>query len=230
MFIGKFREIAFDRRFLCGWPHSLPTAALLRHSLRLVGPLVFALTFLSFGQSAYFPTGILGEDAKEDNFKVEWYSKFLSAMGEPSLWKASHGQTAHAYRFLWLRSFNHPVSVRLEVQSDGSGLVTTKVGSGQGGYQPGKLITNRTRKLTREETSWVLNGIEEDKFWTLPTNPPRDASVVGLDGAQWIFEGARDGKYHIVDRWSPEKGEVHALGIMMLIDLAKLRLLYEEVY
>ena len=42
--------------------------------------------------------------------------------------------------------------------------------------------------------------------------------------------GVKDGTYHVVDRWSPDKCEVHSLGIMMLIDLAKLKLLYQEVY
>jgi hypothetical protein len=51
-----------------------------------------------------------------------------------------------------------------------------------------------------------------------------------LDGAQWILEGVKNGKYQVTDRWSPEVGPIRNLGIMMLIDLAKLKLLYEEVY
>jgi len=27
---------------------------------------------------------------------------------------------------------------------------------------------------------------------------PPDPNVVGVDGAQWIFEGAKDGTYHVV--------------------------------
>jgi hypothetical protein len=81
-----------------------------------------------------------------------------------------------------------------------------------------------------ERTSWVLDRIDELKFWSLPTTFPADPNVVGVDGAEWIFEGVKNSKYHVVDRWSLEKGEVHALGIMMLIDLAKLKLLYQDVY
>jgi hypothetical protein len=188
------------------------------------------LTTLCFGQSTYFPAGVLGEDSKEDNFKVDWYTKFLSAMREPSLWEASKTKKTQSYRFLWLRSFNHPISVRLEVNRDGSALLVTKISSGQGGYEPGRLATNRTQRLGQKQTSWIIGQIEELKFWTLATIPPRDPNVVGVDGAQWIFEGTKDGTYHIVDRWLPETGEVHALGIMMLIDVAKLKLLYQDVY
>ena len=31
--------------------------------------------------------------------------------------------------------------------------------------------------------------------------------MVGVDGAQWIFEGVKDSTYHVVDRWSPDNGE-----------------------
>lgn len=185
---------------------------------------------LCVGQSTYFPPVALEPDPRGDNFKADWYSKFLAAMQEPSLLAGSQKPKNQSYRFLWLRSFHHPISIRLDVTENGTGLLTTKITSGHGGYEPGRLITNRTRKLAPEQTRWVLERIEELKFWSLPTNPPADPNVVGVDGAEWIFEGVKNGQYHVVDRWSPEKGEVHALGIMMLIDVAKLKLLYQDVY
>jgi len=64
-----------------------------------------------------------------------------------------------------------------------------------------------------------------------PTNldfvgAPRDSSPT----TPTILPRSKNGDYHLVDRWSPDKGAVHALGIIMLIDLAKLKLLYQEVY
>ena len=120
--------------------------------------------------------------------------------------------------------------MRLDTQSDGTALLTTKISSGHGGYEPGKLIENRARKLNREQTRWFLDRVEELKFWSLPTTPPKDARTVGLDGAQWILEGVKDTQYHVVDRWSPDNGAVRTLGLAMLIDLAHLKLLYQEVY
>jgi hypothetical protein len=138
---------------------------------------------------------------------------------------------------LWLRSFHHPISVRLDVAEDGTAVVTTKITSGQGGYEPRKLLVNKSDSLTKGHTASFLDQINEVGFWDLTTyergevGPDGKTTVeVNVDGAQWILEGVKDGKYKIADRWSPEKGPVRALGITMLIDLAKLKLLYEEVY
>jgi hypothetical protein len=51
-----------------------------------------------------------------------------------------------------------------------------------------------------------------------------------VDGAQWIIEGVRNGSYHIVDRWSPTNGEIRALGLFMVNELAKMKLAASEVY
>ena len=177
----------------------------------------------------YFPDGIFGPQTKANDFVVDWYSQQLRVLVEPSLWETSQGTKGQAYRFLWLRSFHHPVVVRLTVNSDGTSTLVTKVASGQGGYKPGKLIENRTSQVSREQTRWFLNGVEELKYWDLPTREEK-TNVVGLDGAQWIVEGVRNGAYKIVDRWSPERGPIRAIGLMMTIDLAKMKLLYQEVY
>ena len=188
----------------------------------------------------YFPSVSLDERSESSDFKKKWYSEALIALGEPSL--ASEPATSgsnESYRFLWLRSFHHPVAIRVDINHDGTSLLTTKVSDGKGGYKPGKLIVNRKRKLTKEKTSWFLDRIKELGFWDLPTyekqaeetGPNGEKTVtVNLDGAQWILEGIKDKKYHVVDRWSPENGAVHTLGIVMLIDLANLKLLYQDVY
>jgi len=186
------------------------------------------------GQTDYFPAATL-----ESHFKERWYSDQLRALGEPSLWRLSKTETTETYRFLWLRSFHHPISVRLDVHQDDTGTLTAKATDGQGGYKPGRLVMNKTRALTREQTKWALDRINEVSFWGLPSNEKTKSRVgpdgketveIGLDGAQWIMEGVKDGKYQVTDRWSPQNGPVHTLGIMMLIDLAKLKLLYQEVY
>jgi hypothetical protein len=200
--------------------------------------------FLLFGspngsQTAYFPPGTLDGTEQSSHFKEQWYSVQLRALKEPSLWELSKTQTTQTYRFLWLRSFHHPISVRLDIRRDGTGLLTTKATSGQGGYKPGALVMNKTRALTKEQTSWALDRINEVGFWGLPTYEKPKEGVgangektlqIDVDGAQWILEGVKDGKYQVADRWSPENGPMHTLGIMMLIDLAQLKLLYQEVY
>ena len=180
----------------------------------------------SIGQTTFFPDGTLSKDSSH----ADRYSKHLKALHEPSLWESSKTKKTQTYRFLWLRTFDHPIAIRLDVEADGSSLLTTKISSGQGGYEPDRLIQDRSRKLKKEQTDWFLGRLEELQFWSLPTKEADQPNVVNLDGAEWILEATKNGDYHLVERWSPDKGAVHALGIIMLIDLAKLKLLYQEVY
>jgi hypothetical protein len=201
----------------------MSTSTVLRH---FVCSLLLVVPALSLGQASFFLDGTLGKDGSH----ADWYSKQLKALHEPSLWQSSKAKKTQTYRFLWLRTFHHPIAIRLDVEADGSSLLTTKINSGRGGYEPGRLIRNSTRKLSKERTEWFLARIEELQFWSLPTKEADEPNVINLDGAEWILEGTKNGDYHLVNRWSPDKGAVHALGIIMLIDLAKLKLHYQEVY
>lgn len=150
-------------------------------------------------------------------------------MDEPSLLKASRADTTlEAYRFLWLRSFHHPISVRLEFRKNAAATLISKEAAGQGGYEPGKLIRNRTVRLSNEQAAWFRREVEELGLWKLPT---KQTAATGLDGAEWIIEMVKDGRYHVIDRWSPPADDpIHQIGISLVIRLAKLKLLYEDVY
>ncbi len=177
-------------------------------------------------KGSYFPPNTLDDSADASHFAEEWYSEQLRALGEPSLWESSKNQKLESYRFLWLRTFHHPISVRMDVQPDGSSTLTTKMANGMGGYKPGKLVVNTTQKISAGETAAVLDRIEHSGFWTLA---PYEHTG-GEDGAQWIVEGVKDGAYHVVDRWTPEKGPVREIGMMMLQDLAKMKIPANEIY
>jgi hypothetical protein len=161
---------------------------------------------------------------------VDQYSRYLKALQEPSLWETSKRTKGLVYRFLWLRSFDHPIVVRLNVNGDGTGTLATKITSGAGGYEPGKLVENRTKKLSKQQTQWFLDRVEELKYWELPSREQKAPNVLNLDGAQWVVEGVRDGNYKLVGRWSPGNGPIKTIGIMMTIDLANMKLLYQDVY
>jgi hypothetical protein len=161
-------------------------------------------------QVTYFPP----------DFPPNWYAKHLGALEEPSLWEASKTQQTQSYRFLWLRSFHNPVAIRIDANADGTSRLTVKVTRG------GKLIQDYAVTLTREDTDRFLRQIEVQNFWKLKSIE----NDRGVDGAQWIIEGVRNGTYHIVDRWSPKDGGVRALGLFMVNDLAKMKLAAKDVY
>lgn len=181
-----------------------------------------------FAQEPYFPQGVLEDNAQGDAFRLNWYSKQLKALEEPSLFQESKRSSAESYRFVWLRTFHHPVVVRVDLQADGSAKVTTKVSSGAGGYEPGKLVENTSRPLTQQQTEKFLATIQRLQFRELPAH--ENPETAGCDGAQWIIEGVRDGEYHVVDRWSPTKGAVHDLGLMFIFGLAQMKIPKDQVY
>ncbi|MBV9772196.1 MAG: hypothetical protein JOZ32_21670 [Bryobacterales bacterium] len=165
----------------------------------------------------YFPPGV-----------TDSYVKHLMALKEPSLWGLSRKDaTAEVYRFLWLRSFDSPISVRLIVTGDGGRLIL-KMTDGMSGFESGHLIRDRESRLSKEATDWFLGEVKQVNFWDVPS---RDKSQEGVDGAQWIIEGVKRGRYHIIERYSPDpKDPAHILGIALAIHLARLRLLYQQVY
>jgi hypothetical protein len=186
--------------------------------------------FISTGlpaQTRYFPEKTFAHDARMDQFVSHWYSGQLEALQEPSLFEKSKRTAETSYRFLWLRTFHHPIAIRVDMQNDGTAILTTKVASGAGGYNPGKLVTNKTRPLTKSELSTITSRIETSNFWTIPSYS-RDQG--GADGSEWVIEIAEHGKYHLVSEWTPKDGTIHELGEVFLFDLAKMTDPKSEVY
>jgi hypothetical protein len=124
----------------------------------------------------------------------------LFALQEPVL--KNYNGDKEIYRFTWLRTFNHPVSVRLEKQGDVVKLFS-KVCNGAGGYEPGKIIFDTTINFTKKQVDTANIKLDVAKFWTLQTEARKDN---GKDGSEWIIEVFKSNKYHMVVRWTPEKG------------------------
>jgi hypothetical protein len=156
----------------------------------------------------YFTSGTFGSD---DEFTGQWYSRNLRAMGEPSL---SCGQLdgEAVYRFVWLRSFDAPISVRV-VHSAGRTSVVAVTLTGQGGYDPGQVAHRGEAGRSAREWSELSNALEQTRFWAMPAI---SRHAMGVDGARWIVEGRRGDSYHLVDRWSPDKGAYRVAGLLFL--------------
>jgi hypothetical protein len=179
----------------------------------------------------YFPPGVLDGNPDRNQSKANWYSRDLRALHEPSLWELSRRDpNAEVYRFLWLRSFHHPIAVRVVVRMNGSGWIHARMTTGKGGNQPGGTSRYSVSWLRKGLTQSFLGAVGSAGFWSLPTLPDADENTAGLDGAQWIIEGIRGGQYRIVDRWSPAVGDpVREVGLLAL-KLARFRIRPAEVY
>ena len=145
-------------------------------------------------------------DLRDRNFdptRNEWYGKFFRALNQRSLLSETDDQgDFETYRFIWLRSFDHPVIVQVSRRGRGFQVISVE-SDGQGGYEPGKL--RRTDRNSFEKDAWchLVKLLNEASFWSMPSI---EDDLGGNDGSQWILEGVRGDRYHVVDRWTPSEG------------------------
>jgi hypothetical protein len=177
----------------------------------------------TMSNEAFFPPKVLAQDEPGNQFRNNWYSKHLRAMKEEPLY-SPHGEWVESYRFLWLRSFHNPVAVRIW-KCGSVRFVSVKELDGAGGYDPGKLKLERKRELTPDEWREFMRYLEDSCYWQLPTQD----DTIGFDGAQWIFEGVKGGRYHVVDRWTPQNGSYRELCLYVL-KLSGLKVDASELY
>jgi hypothetical protein len=183
----------------------------------------------AFSQQQYFPRGVFDGNQRTDKFVNNWYAGNLKSLKEPSLWELSQqNKKAVVYRFLYIPTFTHAFSIRVVFREDGTAALVYKVQSGKGGYNPGHLSRTLTSRLSSVEATNLLIRISAVEFWKLPTEDPKAPN--GMDGSQWIIEGVRSGKYHVVDRWTPEMGKYRGLGLYFMDDLMGLNMPKDEVY
>jgi hypothetical protein len=162
------------------------------------------------GNRAYFPPAVFESRPDLNAFIDRWYSGQLRALEEDPLLPKTKDKNNEIYRFTCLRTFHNPFTIRIEVVKGNQGILIRKSTSGKGGYEPGSLKESQSTDLSKAAIKTLHDLIDKIGFWDLPTTR---TDIMGLDGSQWIVEAVKDGKYHIVDRWSPDPGtDMRTLG------------------
>ena len=152
----------------------------------------------------YFPQGALNPSSTtSDDFDNLWYSEYLRVMAEPVL---APSRATRAYRFTWLRTFHHPIAIRVVAANGQFKLFATEL-DGAGGYSPGDVLRRKSTSLSAAQFEEIEALILRNDFWNLPPHDDR----IGMDGSQWIVEAATD-KYHVVARWTPKEGALREIG------------------
>ena len=77
---------------------------------------------------------------------AEWLQTQLKDLNEDCLYNKELKQNSIIYRFTWLRSFHHPIAIRIE-KTENEIMLYWKVGKGAGGYELGCSI-EPTKMLT----------------------------------------------------------------------------------
>jgi len=166
----------------------------------------------------YFPKG------KLDDFTNKWYSIQLIGLGEPVLYDTK--STDEIYRFTWLRSFDHPIAISI-IKKGNSFLLTWKECNGSGGHEPGKIIMNKQRAITKADWDFFQYRLKQLNFWQLPTTDP---TSTGADGAKWLLEGKKPNQYHVTDRWTPGVGTDYYKCCDLLLSLTDLKIKSDRKY
>ncbi|MBD3349996.1 MAG: hypothetical protein GF364_00740 [Candidatus Lokiarchaeota archaeon] len=147
----------------------------------------------------FFPKSTFNKNEGLDTFTQKWYGKHLLVMNEKPIYNSGSSDLT-IYRLLYLRTFEHPVMIKITIEKNEI-LLRAIILSGAGGYEPGTVKTDIKRTLSEKDVQEIEKLIENMDFWNLNTNKER----LGLDGNQCIFEVYdKTNKYHVIDRWSPE--------------------------
>jgi hypothetical protein len=199
-----------------------------REDNKLSNPTTDTLQIPKDSSVSYFPIKLKNQDSISNSkalnaFETKWFSQMLFALQEPTL--LNYSGNIEIFRFTWLRTFHNPIAIRIQKQNDTISLIL-KVSNGQGGYNPGHIITDKTINITITEWNNFINKIEQIDFWNLSV---RDPGMLGNDGAEWILEGVFKNKYHFTTRWSPGQSE-YGKCCRYLIELSKIEIPKEDQY
>jgi hypothetical protein len=154
-----------------------------------------------------------------------WCSLALQDLKEDSLLPLS--PDSEVYRFTWIPSFHASRVIRVERRGNVYSLHVKEVGK-----ENGPLAIDRRILLTPTQWQGLQQHLEQARFWTRDRFAPH-RNLVYVDGAYWLFEGGRQGRYRALDILSPEPdsnaGPFYALGVF-LSELAGIPLDKDALY
>ena len=169
--------------------------------------------------ASYFPNGTV-------NSFADFFSSYLSSIGEPSLLASAKGPSTVSYRLVCMGCQTpNLLVVRLSLNPDGSAAVTTTSAtlniSG-----PSTIGDKIQHSVTAAEADQFFKLIEKAGFWSMPSDEPENPDPhhrsYKLHPGHWVFEGARRGSYHVVYREGPKQSPFTEMVRFLAKNLAKL--------
>jgi hypothetical protein len=200
------------------------------------------------GETAFLEFALVPDAGKEIPIQyinprqkdLDSFSPALEAFEEPPFCSDNIlSQKYESYRFLYLRSFHKPVLINLKYGPNVASI-TYKELDNNGDVEFGSLsivkeITVRKRMteqgLPKEiNVQSFLEHISGEARMYVWKQPFKIKQGLGVDGATWTIEGVKEGKCHVVTRWSPDRADPIRIFAETLIQLSGNRFYYDEVY
>jgi hypothetical protein len=157
----------------------------------------------------YFPKNSFHEKDGLDAFVQGWYGSQIDILDGEILIDI---QNKNVIRFTCLRTFHNPFSIKVTWDNSFNIVLEYSLADGAGGYRPGVVIKHSVKEISKNELNYLLNLISQQHFYDQETVVDDN----GHDGSQWIIEINIDGRYKVVDRWTPRSGLNYSIGIYLI--------------
>ncbi len=149
----------------------------------------------------FFPPYRLATSLSLHEAYADTYVKLLTAAGEePLLDIFQPGR--EVIRFVWYRSQDHPIIVRVDIDGGKIQLTSKELGGWNSEQEPFHLRKSEKQLLTKQEWQSVKKLFDRASFWNLGHYHRPHIK----DGAGWLTERVDGNRYHVVHMWSPEMG------------------------
>ena len=151
---------------------------------------------------------------QRDSILRATYCLTLSHFGEPGFEAFADSVDTEAVWFIWLRSFNNPIAVRMMRRGASYALTGIEM-DGVPELRPGKLVFRDSTAIDVDTWRSLTAPLRRTQFWNTTALP-----MYGLDGATWTVAASSNGRVYVTKRWSPEaNGDdalVRAFGLAIL--------------
>lgn len=191
-------------------------------------------SLMGINENCYFPTWYFINIPQnwESNFNINFLDELedsknhidyiksrLEVMNEPCLYGLILSDNIEIYRFTWLRSFQNPISIRIEKNKDKIQLFI-KISNGNGCIHPKKLIKSKRRNLSLDEWNYFIDLLNIAEFNKLP----KKRAIIMCDGADWILEHKTSEVYKVHETNIPSEQFKDAC--IYLIKLSRININY----
>lgn len=154
---------------------------------------------------------------------AEWLKIQLDDLQENCLYNNLTQNNSTIYRFTWLRSFHHPIAIRIE-KAENEIMLSWKIGKGAGGYEPKGLKKSGEKRLSLKKWKAFEKLIKESNFDNLPNKKYTPMN----DGATWTLEKKSFDSFKAHHSNCPTK-EIKA-ACLYLLKLTKVQVKEEDKY
>ena len=148
----------------------------------------------------------------------------LASLNEPSLFEAAKDRSVFSFRVSYFSPVpEREIAIRLVINSDGSGQITSAVSSGaaSGARRTQNNVpvadVNKLLHLLAKVEFWSISSIEDDEKKT----DAAGRKVYVMDGSHWMVEGVHEGSFHYVYRQNPKPSPITEIACNLAKDLAK---------